>query len=373
MGLPKISIAFKTAGITAIKRGERGIVALILKEEKKVGTFTMTDISEIPSDLTQANKKQIQLAMMGTANPPKKVIAYILPTTTAASTTTTTTAAATTQAATATNYTPALNYLETIKWDYLAIPGITSTETTTIATWIKQLRSTKNKKVKAVLPNCAGANEGIINFATSNIKTAEKTYSASEYCSRIAGMLAGIPLTISATYQVLPEVIDVPHLTETELNAAIDAGKFILYNDGEKVKVARAVNSFVAATKEKGEDFKKIKIVDILDIINDDIKKTSEDYYIGKVANSYDNKCLLISAIQAYFEALEIDGLLDKGKNQVYLDVELQRNYLKSIGSDVDSMNQQQIKEANTKDKVFLAANIKPLDAVEEITLNVTI
>ena len=30
MGLPSISIEFKSAGISAIQRGERGIVALIL-------------------------------------------------------------------------------------------------------------------------------------------------------------------------------------------------------------------------------------------------------------------------------------------------------------------------------------------------------
>ena len=31
----------------------------------------------------------------------------------------------------------------------------------------------------------------------------------------------------------------------------------------------------------------------------------------------------------------------------------------------------QEIKQANTKDKVFLTANIKILDAIEDITLNV--
>lgn len=354
MGLPRISIAFKTAGITAIKRGARGIVALILKDASKEGAFTMTEVDEIPEGISDYNRNQIQLAMMGTANPPKKVVAYFL-------------------ATNAENYNAAMNYLETIKWDYLAIPEIIAVDVTTVATWIKQLRSTKNKNVKAVLPKCSGDNEGIINFATDDIKVGEKTYTAGEYCGRMAGILAGIPLTISATYQVLPEVDDVPHLKDTELNDAIDAGKLILYHDGEKVKIARAVNSFVSATKDKGEDFKKIKIVDILDLIQQDIKKTAEDYYIGKVANSYDNKCLLLSAIQAYFEALEIDNLLDTGKNQVFIDLPAQINFLKGTGVDVSSLNEQQIKDANTKDKVFLAANIKPLDAVEDITLNINL
>ncbi len=44
--------------------------------------------------------------------------------------------------------------------------------------------------------------------------------------------------------------------------------------------------------------FQKIKIVDTLDIIHSDIRKVIIDDYIGKVTNSYDNKCLLIVAIK---------------------------------------------------------------------------
>lgn len=354
IGLPKITIAFKTAGITAIQRGQRGIVALILKDGTNHGAVKMVTVEDIPETLSAANKEQIKLAMMGTMNPPKRVIAYILPTSAA-------------------TYNEALSYLEGVKWDYLAIPEISDADKGDIAIWIKQMRDTSDRKVKAVLPNQPADHEGIINFATESIVTAVKTYSAREYCARMAGILAGMPLTISATYQVLPEVMDVPHLTEDELNTMINSGMLLLFNDGEKVKIARAVNSFVTTTQDKGDDFRKIKIVDILDIIHDDIKKTAEDSYIGKFANSYDNKCLLVSAIQAYFEALELDGLLDKGKNRVYIDIPVQRNYLKGTGVDVDEMNEQEIKEANTKDKVFLAASIKPLDAVEEIKLDVTL
>ncbi|MGB9813529.1 MAG: phage tail sheath subtilisin-like domain-containing protein [Thermovenabulum sp.] len=356
MGLPAINIIFKEVAATAFQRGERGIVALILKDTNVPATnpFTVTTVSDIPTTLSEANKEQIQLALMGYIRPSRKVIVYVLPNT-------------------ATDYTEAQNYLETVKWDYVAVPGIQAAETTAFATWIKNLRDTKNKKVKAVLPNTAADHEGIINFATQQIVTADKTYTTAEYCSRIAGMLAGTPLTISATFAPLPEVIDCDKLTKDEMDTAINQGKLILYNDGEKIKIARAVNSLVTTTQDKGESFKKIKIVDAMDMIYDDIKKTAEDYYIGKYANSYDNKCLLISAIQAYFDQLELDGILDKGKNSVGIDLDAQIAYLKSLGYDVDSMQEQEIKEANTRDKVFLKASIKILDAIEDITLNINI
>jgi hypothetical protein len=288
MGLPKISIAFKTAGITAIQRGQRGTVALIMKDNVDNGPKTITAVDEIPSGLSDDNKEQISLAMKGAVNPPQKILAYILP-------------------LSSTTYTEATNYLQGIKWDYLAVPSIDDKDKEEIAIWIKQLRDTKNKKVKAILPNYKGDHEGLINFATDGIMTPDKIYNAKQYCSRIAGILAGIPLTTSATYQALPEIEDVPHLSEAELNTAIDDGQLILFNDGEKVKIARAVNSLTSTTTDKGEDFKKIKIIDILDLIYDDIRRTAEDSFIGKVANSYDNKCILMSSIQAYFEALETD------------------------------------------------------------------
>jgi hypothetical protein len=356
MGLPSMNILFKTTGTTAIARGTRGIVALILRDASVPATnpVVMNGVDEIPATLSADNKEQINLAFMGYINPPKQVIAYV-------------------QADTAADYVDAQHYLETIKWNYVAVPGIADGDVTTFATWVKGLRDTKDIKVKAVLPNCPGDHEGIIDFSATTIKTATKTYTAKEYCSRIAGLLAGTPLNISATYAPLSEVTDCDHLTKTDMNTAIDAGKLILMNDGRKIKVARAVNSLVTTTADKGAAFKKIKIVDIMDQIHDDVKNTVEDNYIGKTPNDYDHKVLLISAISGYFDSLELAGLLDKGKNTVFLDIPSQTAYLKGTGVDTTVMTAQEIKEANTDDQVFVASSIKILDAMENIEFSISI
>lgn len=354
MGLPQITIVFKSQGTTAIKRGERGIVALLLKDNGYTGYKEITSAGDIPSGLSASNKEQINLALIGGVKPPKKVVIFCV-------------------GATTTEYDTALTYFETVKFDYLAFPDVAEVEKVTIGNWIKKCRNNLDKKVKAVLPDYAGDDEGIVNFATTGIKANGKTYTHAQYCARIAGLIAGTPLTMSATFAVLPEVTDVPRLGITELSTGIDAGKFLLFHDGEKVKVARAVNSLTTTTADKGEDFKKIKIVDILDLIHYDIKKTSEDNYLGKFANSYDNKCLLISAINGYYAQLEADGLLDKGKNYIGIDIVAQTNYITSKGYDVSELNEQDIKEFNTADKVFLGSNLKPLDAIEDITLNVLV
>lgn len=357
LGLPQISIEFKSKAATAIERGSRGIVALILKDASASGVSVVeiNDITEVPAALSETNQDYIKKALIGGVKPPMKIVAVSIEDDAA-------------------NYNEALDQLETRKWDYLAIPGIAAGDTAAIATWIKALRDNKDIKVKAVLPETAGDHEGIINFATNDIKVGETTYTASQYTARIAGLIAGTPLTISATFYPLPEVDNIPRLTKEQYNTAIAAVKFVLYHDGEKVKVARAVNSLVTTTADKGEDFKKIKMVDIMDLRHDDVKKTVQDSYIGKYPNNYDNKMLLLSSINAYDEGLVKDGLLDSSfDNKTTIDVAAQKIYLQSIGVDTSKMNEQQIKEANTRDKVFMMSNIKILDAIEEFKLTTII
>lgn len=355
MGLPNIMINFKTMGISAIKRGNRGIVAVIIKDNGKTGAFNMESINDIPTTLSADNKAYIQRAFIGGTSVPKKVIVFSL-------------------AVDATDYTEALNYFATERFDYLVCPPDTTNELANlVATWIKSQRESFDKKVKAVLPSVTADHEGVVNFDTNNIKVGELTYTNAQYCSRIAGILAGTPLTMAATFTILNEVTDVPRLTKTQADEAINAGKLVLYHDGEKVKIARAVNSLVTVTPEKGEAFKKIKIVDIIDMIHNDIKTTVNDNYVGKVSNSYDNKCLILAAIKGYYEQLEMNGIIDKDKSNIEIDTVAQEAYLKGQGIDTSILNEYQLKSANTADKVFLASTVKPLDAVEEIKLNVII
>ena len=109
-------------------------------------------------------------------------------------------------------------------------------------------------------------------------------------CSRIAGYIAGTPFTQSITYGTLNDLSDCNRLTIAEQDAAVDGGKLVLMHDGEKVKIVRGVNTFKTTTKTKGDSFKKIKIVNIMNLIYDDLMKSIRDDYIGKFNNDYDDK-----------------------------------------------------------------------------------
>ena len=355
LGLPDIRIEFQTAGIAAIEKSEKGTVALMIREaESSQKSFVLTNVTQIPKDFTEENKAYIQRAFIGYVNPPRCVLVYVL--------------------GSDTEIDEALTYFATQKFDYICLPPTgTSEETTKVKTWIANERTNNNAIYKAVLPNLVADSEAIINLASDGIKEGEKAYTTAEYCSRIAGLIAGTPMKISCSYAPLSELTDITRLSKTDGDAAVAAGKFIFVHDGSKVKVARGVNSLTTTVEGKGDIYKKIKIVEAIDMINQDIRITCEDSYIGKYSNSYDNKCLLITAIKGYFEELELNGILARGKSKVYIDLEQQEIYLQKQGIDTSKMSEQEIKEANTGSFVFLAATISILDAIEDIHLRIAI
>lgn len=352
MGLPSIIITFKTKAAAAIQRSEKGIVALLLQEPGE--HFAVTAVTDIPEELSEGNKAYLKRALIGYQNPPKKVICACYD-------------------GEERTMEEALLYLETQRFDYLAgAPELTEGQAQDIASWVKS-RRLANHMVKAVLPNCPADHEGIVNFTATGMKVGNEEITTAAYCSRIAGLIAGTPMTISCTYAPLPELTDLDRLSEEELGKRVDKGELVLMHDGEKVKIGRAVNSLVTTTQDKGEAFQKIKIVEAVDMIETDIRRTVADSYIGKYANSYDNKCLLIMAVKGYLEALEIDGILQNDSSTVEIDLELQENYLKSRGEKTEEMTARQIKEANTGSMVFLACLTKILDAIEDVKINFTI
>ena len=389
LGMPSVIISFKEAGIAAIERSQRGIVFLILEEEQEVidkltvntsaicgkaitgqaitgniekqevieNPFVIYTTDDIPSELSENNKDYITKCLLGYVTAPYRVKVYLQ----------------------AKGKTGADKWQESLKkiaaerWDYLAIPTIEEEQLETVGTWIKTNRENKYKKVKAVLPGYDGDYEGIINFSNKTTKTATKTYTPAEYTERIAGLIAGTPMTISATYAPLSEIIDCDKYDLDENDEKVNNGEFFIWYDGTKYKMSRAMNSLVTTTEEKQEGYQTIKIVDIMDMIYDDVRTTAQDSYIGKYSNSYDNKCLLIMAITGYLKELEKEGLLQANYSTVELDTEAIKNYQLQNGlytkEELADMSDDEINQLDTKKKVFLKGKIKIIDAMEDIEL----
>ena len=350
IGLPSVIVEFKQKASTAIQRGNTGIVALVLRDSNAQGLHNIKGSYDIPSNLSEANKKYINLTLLGNVTAPSKVVAYVV--------------------GEETQLSDALNYLETVDFNYLVVPAIKENERAVVKTFIEKMRNDIKVRVKAVMKLDADY-EGIVN-STNTATMVEGEINVDEFCCVMAGLIAGTPLSQSVTYAVPKNVLDIPSKTKAEAETKVKNGELILVKEMGKVRVARGVNSLKTTTTEKGDLFQKIKLVDTMDLIHNDIRKTCIDTYIGKVANNYDNKCILMTAISSYFEELAKEQLIEKDF-KVDIDIDKQVKYLKSIGVDTSEMDEQQIKEANTKDKVFLIANIKLVDAMESINLEINL
>lgn len=352
LGLPSFSMIFRGKAVSAITRSARGIVAIVLKDGteggKDLNIYKKVDEVDF-ENWTQKNYNYLKLVFGGA---PSKVIAIRM-------------------AENAADYSAVLSKLKDLKWNYLTIPELLPVDSSVISAWIKQYRNDEKKTFKAVLAHCKGDHEGIINFTTENITSTitGATHSAAEYCARIAGVLAGLSLDRSCTFYTLNDISGAE--TPDDPNERIDDGELIVVFDGKKYKIGRGVNSLTTFTTDKTEDVRFIKIVEGMDLYMDDIRETYEESYVGKIINDYDGKQMFVAAIGAYHKGL-LGNVLDKSyENTVAVDVDAQRIYLESRGMDTSEMDDVAVAKANTGTKVFIVSNIKFVNAMEDLTMNV--
>lgn len=353
MGLPEVKITFSSKVSTAIKRSEQGVVMLVLEDvtSKVAGTIAeYKDFDSVVStDWTKENYGYIEQAFIGS---PSKVMIIR-------------------RGVAAENAIEnVLAQIKNKRFNYLAVPDATPEEAAKITTWIKARRGTDDKTLKAVLANQKADHEGIINFTTGKIKVGEKEYTTAQYTPRIAGILAGVPFTQSTTYYVLDEVTEIEE--KEDPSASIDAGELVLIDDGEKIKIGRGVNSLTTLENGKNEEWQKIKIIEIFDMVKDDIRDTFNNKYVGKVPNIYDNQLLFITEVNNYFKGLADEQILDnRANNTAVVDIDALRKAWRDAGSPYADLDDDKLKEMSYSSVVFLSGSIKAVDATEDLQFKI--
>ena len=191
MGLPEIFINFQTAAVSAITRSARGVLAVALTDATGGGAAEAVykSLAEVPEELfTAESYRLLKLAFLAA---PSKV--YVL--------------------RVGDDDSAAFQALERLSFDWLAAPGLADTE---VISFIKSQRSA-GRGVKAVVANAAGPDcEGIVNLCVSDLVLEDGAMDAKSYTVRVAGLLAALPLTRSATYVSLPEVVSCAALDDPD-------------------------------------------------------------------------------------------------------------------------------------------------------------
>lgn len=346
MGLPEIFIAFETAAVSAVARSARGAVALVLSDDTPMGPATAVyqSLADVPADgFTEDNYRLLELAFRAA---PAKVYVVRLQ---------------------AEEEQAVFDALDKLTFNWLAAPALDSEQ---VVSYVKERRAA-GTMIKAVVANAdAPDHEGIVNLCADNLVLSDGEIDAKDYAVRIAALLAALPLTQSATYAQLAEVVSCGSYEDPD--GEIDQGKLIIVQGRGGYRLGRAVNSLTTLTTTKAAPFQKIKIVEGIDLIQTDIADTFENGYIGKVLNDYDSKLLLVTAINAYFKQLEGEVLDKTAQNLCAVSLAGQKSYLESHGTDTTDMDDAQILRANTGSQVFLEAHLTFCDAMEDLSLEIS-
>ena len=335
--LPGAYINFLTNAPLSITPGERGTVVLL--QEMSVGTagtiYTVTaTTNDYPVDITAADKMLVKEALKGA----QTVLVYNLGT-----------------SHTAAVLDTALSKLKTVHFNTLCYPYDGTEYTTnksTIVTWIEALRIDDGVKAQVVLANQAADKESVINVANGIVLADGTTLTPAQTTAWVAGVTAGANINQSNTGKKYDDAVDVtPRMTKSEMEEAISAGKFIFKVDSaQNVTSVYDINSLVTSTADKGEVFKKNRVIRTIDGINSDIVEIFESNYIGKVNNNSDGRSMLRATLIEYFDELQ---RLSAIQNFTVEDVTV------SAGTDSDA--------------VVIDCYIQPVDSVEKLYITVNL
>ncbi len=359
IGLPVIDITFIQKAVSAIQRSERGIACIVVKGSVETPTLRKykyeSDITsgDYSTDLLAAIKRAFLVAV-------NKVYVLIVPSDTE-------------------NFSDISAALDGVKYNYIC---------TTEADWQQELanfvinlnaRSAGKKYIGLVAGATTADNKNIINIKNAWVHDVDtdSQVTMAMYLPRIIAVLCNLPLNRSCTYYELEDIDEVDTdfiTTDNDIDYWINAGYLVFFKDEDVIKIGRGVNSLTTFTSTDTEDMRKIIIVEAMNLILEDIYETFKDYYVGKYKNSYDNQCLFISAVNSYFRQLAKEEILDPDyENVAYVDVESQREAWLSIGkTEAEDWTENKVKEMSFKSHVYLAGDIKILDAIEDLHFQIT-
>lgn len=355
IGQPSLTITWEAAAETVVSRLKNGIVAVFVRDAsvEAVSITSTRSVSEIPSTLGADNVAYATRAYEGSERGnPSRVLLVALP-------------PESTDDDEETDYFgEALSLLYYHEADYVVPPlDVTSDELETFVLWIQAQRE-EYRTFKGLVPNTAADDRGIINVSMDDTVTADGTLDSIDMCPRIAGILAGLPISAAVTSVPVDEVTGVPTLSKTVADALVASGKLFLQHDGRYARVSRGVNSLTTVPTTGNESWCKIKITEAMDLITY-YGRAAFDDACGAMVNTYDNKQILVGGFLSYFADLEAAGCLNSGYT-CQVNATAQEAYLKEQGVDTSDMSDNDILQANTGTWVFINYLVSVLDAMED-------
>lgn len=188
--------------------------------------------------------------------------------------------------ATAASYQAFLSSIESYSFNVIGYPGTTASIKALFAAWAKRMRDEIGLKFQLVLHQYATADhEGIISVE-NNITGEALGSTTAKLVYWVAGAEAGCAVNKSLNNARYNGEFDIDaNYSQTQLEDAIAAGKFIFHKVNDKVHVLSDINTFTSATDQKKIDFAKNQVVRVLDQLGNDIAYLFTTKYLGNIPN----------------------------------------------------------------------------------------
>lgn len=198
-------------------------------------------------------------------------------------------------------------YLDRVESFTFNVMGAVVTDNTTkslYAAFNKRLRDEMGVKFQLVLYDYAEADyPGIISV---NNKILDDGWSEAALVYWVSGATAGCAVNKSNQNKKYDGAfnVDTPY-TQSQLKAAIKAGKFTFHMVGTDVRILEDINTMITTSDTQGNIFKDNQTIRVIDQIGNDIAVLFNTKYLGVVPNDAAGRISLWSDIVAHHREME--------------------------------------------------------------------
>lgn len=249
------------------------------------------------------------------------------------------------------DYTDYLTAVELFEFNTIGITSKDASIKAIVTNFVKRLREQDGRAVQVVLENYPEADyEGVISVKNGVILP-DEVINCDKAVAFVTGATAGAGINKSNTYAEYDGAIDVDiKYTNKEIEKALKNGEIVFTKSNGRIIIEQDVNTLKTFTNDKTKDFRKNRVMRVLDSINNTVKLLWEIRYTGKGDNNVDGRNLFKKDI---IKTLELMQKMNALENVVPEDVIVER------GDD--------------KDSVITMISVQPVDAMEKLYMDVEV
>ena len=203
---------------------------------------------------------------------------------------------------TSSDYSAFLNAIEPYAFNVIGYSGTETTIKALFTTFTQRMRDNLGIKFQCVLHQYTTANyEGVISVENSPVNT-----SNADLVYWVVGAQAGCAVNKSNTNIKYDGEYEVNvNYTQTQLEDALSAGKFMFHKVGDEVRVLEDINTLTTFSVDKNEDFKYNQTIRVIDQIGNDIAVIFNTQFLGKIPNDDSGRASLWNELVKYHERLQ--------------------------------------------------------------------